>query len=456
MMLPQLRSYPRILPKMRPEQTQNFDYFRSVCTKDFSGYFQVSLWEKLVLKTAYEEPCISHAIVALGSLHRSQMYPSDIQQSASTTEYSMRYYHKAIVTLNQRLENCSMSWELAILSSLVFLTLELLVGQDVVALMHLKSGFKMLKGIRDRFSRYSADGEIVPKIPSACPLSGNLHDLFSAFARLDVQAATLEGAYEPDDFGTITLPDRFTSILLARDALNSIFAAMYSLLQQNRESSKKTLPYTPLPAETAIKLEQIKTLLNNWSDLLALFSRQNKVSLEQQVSIDILIIQRTAAWIHTSTFFNRDQLSYDFFYLAFTQIVDLAQKVVDTDGGDNKTSRSRFSLDVGLIQPLLYVATHCRDPALRRRAIKIMEGLGREGVYEGPSSAAVAKWVVKMEEEGMEDGFVREEKRIYGEVAVVFDHAKRAFQATGTRKHCDGVWEHISEHVTWEVPNVVS
>jgi hypothetical protein len=381
------------------------------------------------------------------------MYPSDIRTSVSVPEYAMRYYHKAIVVLNQRLGSCSMSWELAILSSLVFLALELLLGRDVVAMIHLKSGFRMLKAIRDRFTRYSADGEVMATNPSACPLSGNIHDLVSAFARLDVQAATFEKAYEPHNFMTRSLPDRFTSIFQARDELNSILAAMYFFLQQNPELIKKTLPYIPLPAKTAIEVEQIKTLLNHWSNLFTLFGRQNQVSLKQQVSIDILVIQRTAAWIHITTFFNQDQLSYDFFYSSFKQIVDLAQKVDDIDEG-NKTTRPHFSLDVGLIQPLLYVATHCRDPSLRRRAIRIMEGLGREGVYEGPSSAAVAKWVVKMEEDGMEYGFVREEKRIYGVVATVFDNAKKTFQVTGTRRNCNGVWEHVSEHVSWEVRSV--
>ncbi|KFZ01894.1 hypothetical protein V501_09738 [Pseudogymnoascus sp. VKM F-4519 (FW-2642)] len=452
-MPPRLRLYPRILPQLHPEEIQNFDYFQNVCAKDFAGYFQGSLWEKLVLRTAYEEPCIRHAVVALGSLHRAQTYPADIRNNISAPDSSVRYYRKAIVTLNQRLESCSMSWELAILSSLIFLAHELLLGHDAVAFMHLKSGFRMLKAIRDHFTQYSADGKIIATNPSACALSGNLHDLVNAFARLDVQAATFEKAYKPNNFRTVTLPDRFTSVLQARDALNSILAAMYSLLQQNRELIKKTLPYIPLPAETAIEVEQIKTLLNRWSDLFTLFSKQNQVSPKQQMSIDILVIQRMAAWIHISTFFNQDQLSYDFYYSSFEQIVDLAKKVSSIDK-DNKTSGSRFSLDVGLIQPLLYVATHCRDPSLRRQAIKIMNGLGREGLYEGPSSAAVAKWVVKMEEDGMGHGFVREEKRFHGELATVFDNIKRTFQVTGTRRNCDGVWEHVNEHAMWEVHSV--
>lgn len=70
-----------------------------------------------------------------------------------------------------------------------------------MALMYLEDGFKMLKGTHNRFSRYSTEGEIVPKIQSVCPLSGKLYDLFSSFARLNLQAATFGGADEPANFG---------------------------------------------------------------------------------------------------------------------------------------------------------------------------------------------------------------------------------------------------------------
>lgn len=66
----------------------------------------------------------------------------------------------------------------------------------------------------------------------------------------------------------------------------------------------------------------------------------------------------------------------------------------------------------------------------------MMEGLGREDVYEGRHRARQwRQWVVKMEE----DGFVREEKRIYGDVGVAFGNTKETFQVTGIKKYCDGV-----------------
>lgn len=55
--------------------------------KTFPGTFK--LWETLVLKTIYEERRISHAIVALESLHWFWVHVSDIRQNASASEYSM-------------------------------------------------------------------------------------------------------------------------------------------------------------------------------------------------------------------------------------------------------------------------------------------------------------------------------------------------------------------------------
>jgi hypothetical protein len=450
---------------MNSEEVRNFDYFRNVCADDLSGYFKVTMWEKIILQTAHQEPCIRHAVVALGSLHRSQLYPSDLWQTVTTLEYSTSYYEKAIKALNERLEDCSMSWELAILSSFIFLSLELLLGQEMNAVMHLKSAFRMLKAIRPRFSpSYNLEPppatEAFSDLP-LCPLSGNLHELASAFSRLDVQAAAYHSSYDPSNFRSRILPVRLTSLLHARDTLNSILSAMYSVLFQNHKLTDKTLPRVPLPPAVAAGIDNIKSHLVHWSTLFTSFTNEKEISVQDRPAANILIIQRITAWIHVSTYFYEDQLCYDIFHPRFARITDLAQEIVDTKAASTGSpvkinNRTRFSLDIGLIHPLNYVAVHCRDPVLRRRAIRIMAGLGREGVYDGASCAAVSTWIVNKEEEGLvplENGvlFVPREKRLWDGVEMHFDRVKRKGHVIGIRRDKDGVWEHISGYVYWKI-----
>jgi hypothetical protein len=61
-----------------------------------------------------------------------------------------------------------------------------------------------------------------------------------------------------------------------------------------------------------------------------------------------------------------------------------------------------FSYDFGYVIPLYFVGTRCRDPVLRRRAVKILHRYPRqEGVWESTAAAAVcAKWIM-VEEQGL-------------------------------------------------------
>jgi hypothetical protein len=68
---------------------------------------------------------------------------------------------------------------------------------------------------------------------------------------------------------------------------------------------------------------------------------------------------------------------------------------------DPNQSRS-FSFDLGYMIPVYLAATRCRDPALRRRAVKVLHKYPRqEGVWESTAAAAVASRWIAVEEEGL-------------------------------------------------------
>jgi hypothetical protein len=119
-----LLQQPSTIPHIGRLEICHFQYFRNVCTKEFSLYFEVELYEKVILLAAYAEPCIMHAVLAIGALIRCQnaahgsQTPS-IQLLGSAAEYPTEQYNLAIRTLNRRLDSSTASWELAVLGSLV-------------------------------------------------------------------------------------------------------------------------------------------------------------------------------------------------------------------------------------------------------------------------------------------------------------------------------------------------
>jgi len=63
-----------------------------------------------------------------------------------------------------------------------------------------------------------------------------------------------------------------------------------------------------------------------------------------------------------------------------------------------------FSMELGVIHPLFFIAWKCRDWKLRRRAIAELRKCGKEGVWEGPIMAVVAERIAQIEEQGLEPG----------------------------------------------------
>ena len=291
-------------------------------------------------------------------------------------------------------------------------------------------------------------------IDSLQNLPGNLMELSTAFARLDIQASTFAVSYVAKSLRPPLVPVMFKSVLQARDTLNDIVAYMYQLLKPHRECHR-TLPYTALPSTTATQVKNIEMLLKKWSLIFGIFlkpeTRCVAQTLIETLGINVLRIQHIAAWIHISTFFYRDQLSFDAFTLEFKKIIELADIVIrDAEAYGDITS---FSADVGIIPALYLVACKCRDPRLRRQAIDLLKRAGREGVWDGQAMAAVATWAMKQEErqsEQHDDGsFIGEERRLREISLALISRELKRMTLVSTRRMRDGTLEYVAGEVHW-------
>jgi hypothetical protein len=141
-----LRPKPYPSAPFPPQEVTHFDYFRLVCVRNFSGYFENRLWESLFLQLSHSEQSIRHAVVAIGALYRQIVH-----QSYDSGEEASIYYGKAQKVLNQRLGNSDSSWEIALFGSILFMVFEVLRGSDVGALKHLEGALRLMKESITRF-----------------------------------------------------------------------------------------------------------------------------------------------------------------------------------------------------------------------------------------------------------------------------------------------------------------
>lgn len=109
--------------------------------------------------------------------------------------------------------------------------------------------------------------------------------------------------------------------------------------------------------------------------------------------------------------------SWDDYKDQFAEIVSLAASVVNTYGAQSPLSEQFdsavksnqiqpfFCLDDGVLAPLYEVATLCRDPTIRRRAVNILrEAPRQEGLFNSHLLAMVAEKAITIEEEAAASG----------------------------------------------------
>lgn len=98
------------------------------------------------------------------------------------------------------------------------------------------------------------------------------------------------------------------------------------------------------------------------------------------------------------------ELSYDKFLPSFREIVTLA-RFTDT----NLQPSYHFHLSTG--PPLFVVLLRCRDPSVRREALSILRSSNFDGPWNRHMIAKVGEWIMKVEEEGMDERIGIEEAR---------------------------------------------
>ncbi|OBT45177.1 hypothetical protein VE00_04285 [Pseudogymnoascus sp. WSF 3629] len=444
---PKMAPPPPYLNLNGPDDVINFEYFQKVCTREFSVYFNATLWKQIILKAAHTEPFVLHAALAIGSLSRHNLQAPAYLVSAF--EYSMKKYSLASKMLGDRMRNGTADWKLAILGSLMFVAIEVLQGHELGALMHIRSGEAIVKSLPSSSpDLLSTLGRSEPRYSGGInPTDEDSKDLVTAYTRLSVEEYPFLGFCVSTYTPRPRLPLKLITLKDARTSLNSIVAAMHTFFRKFWEEGLKTLPLSPLPDIIATELSDVQLSLQSWREAMDEFlSAQKELNEEVALGSDALSVQHLVAWIKTSTYFFENQLVYDNFLPQFEKIVDLTTKVVHADHSAYLKSRGPcYTLDIAIAQPLYFVACRCRDTNLRRRAIATMKLVGKEGIYTGKTVAKVAEWVVATEEkEDSRNKFVGEERRFH-DVSFDFDMKTRMGRVWGRRRSVDGVWEQVSE-----------
>jgi hypothetical protein len=392
-------------------------------TKKFAGLFPSDFWETLIFQASAQEPAVRHAVVALSAAHRFdhnyEPWKIPATYGFDAERFTLQQYNKAIQHLNVRKGQSERNdAQVALITCMIFVTLEYLRGQYQRGSAHLRHGIHILSNISDKKS------SMTPNIFK--PAEDFAHDaLIDSYARLSIQSAMF-GHIPANmcavvrDPKTNALPYSFDSVSEARQTLDDLLNRIHCLKRHSdtvREKEIKDDRKEVADTQKAI-LEDLTLWRKAFDNSLPRFV--NKEGRAGKFGHQLLVVYFEMAMIMAATCLSNDEMVFDqyterfliilttfvnmwnFFATLDIRIKDL-RKILDDP--TQACTGNGFTAECGFIPPIYYTTLRCRDPRIRRQSIVILRSVPhREGVWNGPLLADVAEQVMLMEEDGVYDG----------------------------------------------------
>lgn len=379
------------------EERRLFQHFIRITSGQFSGNFESSFWSRSVLQACYVYHPLRHAAIALASLHQcfiagqEKLYSQ--QRKHDNARFALRQYTKAIEGTRKSLKDKDHSIIITVMCCVLFFCFESLRGQLASALIHLQSGFKIL-----RSSYLQIDGS------SVASKSVIRTEILSVFSRFGFQANYfIDKTHLVNEAQIIFQLESLSSHRLKPiTTLEEAQACLYSCLNGTMFANHAEVPLKDLnsiganyhmtrcaqlilfgdrSADAVKGREKALTVLEEWSTSFKRFLRAQEGSMSSKEingSMLLKLHHSVASLMLTAACgCSKEQIRH------FKQILEWSKALITADHSIMTTVMPAFSPDVGIIAPLFFVATKCPDPILRAEAKEVLaSGPRREGIWD--------------------------------------------------------------------------
>ena len=415
------------VPTIHPCEQRYLEWFFCRSVVKLPGIFRSGFWDSVIRQASSREPAIFHAILALGAAHKNEVFRKPGRRRSYNLldeheQFALHQYSTAINNLQTHFATKDKeSIRLTLITCIIFVYVEFLLGNHRTGFLHLRKGVKMLE-----------------QFASMLWLSNDPVDqcIVEAFSRNQLQAELL-GQISHDSLNAqhtdlLELPTtKFENISQAREYMDLILRQILCLTQLNVRTPG--FEQTTLHNELHQRKSYIRVQLATWRKVLTASLPLLKVHTDVKASIAhrILSIYHTMSHIMIETSLNIDQVAFEnhtnSFLSILTQLVDLlntllsAFKRTTPPPGEESTVFGSIA-DIAWIPPLYYIATKCRQHRLRMHAIKMLDlNFHKEGAWDSQLAGRVSREVMRIEEGGYYEGFEIDDEFVVTEAPGVED-----------------------------------
>ena len=424
-----------ILPDAQLYELRALDRFQRRTAYEVAGIGSVDMWTQFLLPAAHCEPGVRHAIVALGIAHEEHINSRGLMFRWSDS--ILAEYRKAVSeVLKLDYSSGSSSVDVALATTVVFASLESLTGHPKAALKHAQSGLRILDEEAERNSRSHT-----AQIPR--------HMLYTSLQHFESQSLEV-GDYNLCRHLDGTVPDVLFGgrTPTMREAFNAI-EVFHNSLQHFSGWGARVLPGA-FPDLTIVNrvMDEFDVYRKTWKRMkLALAPLYNQGNSTHMRADGILL---KMAEMDYDMHFDLDRgvqgCGIDDFTEEYETLMQYIEAYLDlavgtmtppstplstpsSDGSiiytpspsDNWSSCGiedyahpsarlllpkpetgyfpTFSLSSSIVRTLHQICTQCRDPRIRRRALRLLHLCNRrEGIWDSHIVAEIDTRLIELEE----------------------------------------------------------
>jgi hypothetical protein len=213
----------------------------------------------------------------------------------------------------------------------------------------------------------------------------------------------------PDLVIDVSKPVVFNSLADAREMLEVYTYYYRQHSTQLRNLNAQMGSNDVAPASTVLRDTSL-CLLAQWAAGLDEYLRKHSASLtdRERRGAAVLQLRKMECFVMLDTLRPEDELDpgeniqFDRYCSSFEQMVILGESIVKSSSSLPPSSPKTLSLDLSIISSMFNVASQCRDPYIRRRAIHVLRtATVQEGVWNSHFVANIAEKWIEIEEEGL-------------------------------------------------------
>ncbi|OQE26686.1 hypothetical protein PENSTE_c005G03881 [Penicillium steckii] len=345
-----------------------FEYYVHHASKGLAAGMNPDFWTKVAPQICRTEPAVWDALITISVLYEYpdqcldlplvKLQPDKKQNLDQNQRDALLWYSRAMSSIQSQIIRGRADPYVALVSSVLFICIEAIQGRLTEALQLYEKGVSLIITLQQQATTGTLSSQ------KALLLEKTIIPLFLRLGSISLTISTVQ-ASQIFAFAHHDLKTTFASIDAARTAISVLFSEA-TLLE------REAFPYRSAPirdlvprAHLVAKQQSLQTQLDNW------LQAYNDLCQTGTRSEPMLLAYYAATSIYVSTCLSQQESVYDSYMAEFTKIVENASLVLTGSGGSD-CAQPPFSFEMGLGLPLFLTAIKCRDPHLRRKALRLL------------------------------------------------------------------------------------